>query len=735
MAHQAVARLLLGEAHGSLEIPALPELTAAATALAAGQRHKTLLPLASSPAELALVRHGDRVLVSCYTTATTPEVFVLHRPVPLRSLLDVCAHATREAARHDDDRTARTIAERLAERALATAVAEPEDDLSPIARTGGTHEAPRRGEALAFGWEARFHAGTSVKTARASRADVHALLFDGTLFCHLHGRRVLLAKGPIVLPVLRMLAAVRALLEARDAGRNANVRLRAGNFQIGLRGGRDGEVALTLGGEGGKSVTAGSLPIDEAVGPILKLASELVRSLVAADRSQTKNLRVKTLREEIRTIRRMLRAPRDRRSFVNDDPDRLRFGIPDELPVAPQPLPLRPASPSLRFGERWRIAVDGLDAMGTFLCGDRLVLSTSKHTVAISRDDGQVLWARPGEETTNLMAGTVLLRLFGDGRLELCDVGDGEPFAEARLAPRNGHAAHACVVGGGSVPPVAVLTEGPDRLVAIDLRTGEIRWRFVARHGGPMRMTKAGRILVVATGDGSVHAVDVATGEDAWCFTADTRFAATPTIVRDAVVALSNGGSDGPGAAYGIDLFSGRLRFRRPLAGAPSAVPLAASSLAFVATNSVEGAFVEALDVATGELRFRIADPGLGQGGAGMGLDDRLVVNAPGGKLCSIGLEDGQVTWSHRLADESADDVPRRLEPVLRAGALFVPAASVHVVRPADGALLAASLPCDLVPDLLRVDERGWVYVAEESGHVAAYAPVAHLTLIRGGGA
>ena len=36
-----------------------------------------------------------------------------------------------------------------------------------------------------------------------------------------------------------------------------------------------------------------------------------------------------------------------------------------------------------------------------------------------------------------------------------------------------------------------------------------------------------------------------------------------------------------------------------------------------------------------------------------------------------------------------------------------------------------------LYPILCRLDERGWVYIAEESGHVAAYAPVPHLSLVR----
>jgi len=75
-------------------------------------------------------------------------------------------------------------------------------------------------------------------------------------------------------------------------------------------------------------------------------------------------------------------------------------------------------------------------------------------------------------------------------------------------------------------------------------------------------------------------------------------------------------------------------------------------------------------------------------------------------------------------------DQPRRLEPVLRSGALFVPQHHVHVVRPRDGELLG-TLPTDLIPDLVRVDERCDVYVAEESGHLAAFAAAPRLTLVK----
>ena len=65
-------------------------------------------------------------------------------------------------------------------------------------------------------------------------------------------------------------------------------------------------------------------------------------------------------------------------------------------------------------------------------------------------------------------------------------------------------------------------------------------------------------------------------------------------------------------------------------------------------------------------------------------------------------------------------DQPRRLEPVLRNGALFVPQHQVHVVRPRDGEIIG-TVPSEFIPDLLRVDERCDVYIAEESGHLAAF--------------
>src|SRR5699024_4349347 len=81
--------MMLGpDADSSLALPPLTELTAALASLAAGSRRKALLPVADAPAELALLRRGDELMVSYYGTGSAPEVFLLDRSVNLETLLE-----------------------------------------------------------------------------------------------------------------------------------------------------------------------------------------------------------------------------------------------------------------------------------------------------------------------------------------------------------------------------------------------------------------------------------------------------------------------------------------------------------------------------------------------------------------------------------------------------------------------------------------------------------------------
>jgi outer membrane protein assembly factor BamB len=729
-ASSGVAHLLLGRKL-EIEIPALAELTAATVALAIGAKRKSLLPLATAAIEYALVRRGDSVLVSCYGTASAPVIYQLDRAIPLRLLLDTCAQAMLEMATQEVDPTARQIGIRVAERALATHILpDPEGPVAPINQRGGELDTPGEDVPLAFGYEAAIYPSSSSPQGRSARADVHALLFEGHLWAFVRGRRLSLVKGPIMLAVHRMVVAVRTLIDSWDSTRPTHVRLRAGGFQIAMRKSSHQLVSIELLSKGNGDLTATSLTIAEAALPILKLAGDLLRSLVSSDRGQSRNLRVRALRQEIRALRREIRSRRSADSFVNLDPDRLRIHNAAESGESKE-IPGASRLPSLQFDERWRVCLEGLDANSVFMCGDRLVIATQTHVVAVSRDDGKVLWARPGHAATTLMAGSVLIRLFADGEVELCNVADGEPYCSTHITPRIGGPPVGLMAGGDNLPPVAVLTEGSHRLVAIDVRTGEPRWRFASRSGTEFRMTKVGRVLLVTCGEEAIHALDMATGESVWRFAERGCFQLRPLVSHETVVAAAVRGRR-EGALFAIELYTGQPRWQRELSGPPSSNPCAAAHLALVSTAGDEASLC-AYSLRTGEPLWQTKDPGLGIGGAGMTIDETWIVNAPFGRLSALDVRSGEMRWSANLADALADEIPRRLEPVLRGGALFVPASSVHVVRPSDGEKLSASLPCDLVPDLMRVDERGWVYIAEESGYVAAYAPRPALTLIQGG--
>ena len=52
------------------------------------------------------------------------------------------------------------------------------------------------------------------------------------------------------------------------------------------------------------------------------------------------------------------------------------------------------------------------------------------------------------------------------------------------------------------------------------------------------------------------------------------------------------------------------------------------------------------------------------------------------------------------------------------------------ILRPRDGAVLGTIAPTEAIPDLLRVDERCDVFVAEESGHLVAFGALPRLSLV-----
>jgi outer membrane protein assembly factor BamB len=729
--------LLLGETHKTdrlCELPALPDLIAAVTALCSGARRKAILALSGAPAEFALVRRGERVLIDCYGTESAPEIFLREREIGLHELLAACVDAGRRSAQVHDGTTLGAALRELARRLSETEVRpDTHPRIAPASCSGGSLHSPGAKVPLAFGFSAEIAPGLDPAPESHAFADVHALLFHGALWAFAGEKRVALFEGPVMLAAQRMVAAVRALLDAWQADRNVHVRLRSAGFWIAVRRERKGPVSLTLSSGRGDALTWPALDVRQAALPILRLASDLIRKLIATDRRQCQNLRVGALRAEVRALRKIIRARERLESFENADPERLRLSEPGPEPErksAPQRRHLSALPSALRYSQRWSAEIDGLDASSLWLCGEQLVVATAKLTLALARGTGEVLWSLPTGGAVTMMAGRALLRLLPDGELSLHEVDDGSAYAHAQITPRSGSEGPALFAAGGALPPMAILSETRQHLCAIDLRTGQPRWRFRAHGHSGLSLARSGRVLLVTSGDGTLDALDLASGEVVWRFSDSVRFCLKPCMWRDVAIAVAGSPSGGTGAVYGIELYSGKLLWQRELPAAPSSDPRCAGDLLIAPFGRSQKARLLALDPRSGEPRWNQADPGLDNGAQALDLDGSLVVNAPSGRLVALDLGSGETRWTRALSNPLTDDVPRQLEPSLRQGALFVPSAQVHVLRPQDGTPLS-NVGCDLVPDWLRVDERGWFYVAEESGHICAYAVAPHLSLVK----
>lgn len=732
-------------ANDALELPPLTELLHALLDLADGSRAKALVPVVGLPLEVALVRRGGSALVSVYHTEASPSVLHVDRRVPLRALMDATSAALEEELHGGDDGES-AMHRRLLTRAGAAPIVSVADDGKVATRVrGGAVDDPGEERPLAFGFEAAIFPGPSAPGEAVSHADVHAMLFSGQLWAWVRGRRIPIYKGPVLLAVQRMIAACGGFATAWQEGRAGHVRLRTGSFTIAMRGDREegarpSRVSITLGSDEDGVVTVPQLEIPAAIRAVLRLGSEMLRALCAVDRSQTKNLRVRTLRSELRRISRSVRDVARAGSFTSADPDRLRMRLRPQASsagdVSAPDLPRGP-EPTHRLGwvSRWSVALPALDAEHSHIAGPLLIATTEDGLVAFDRETGDAVWQAPGRVALTLVSPLGVLTASETGEVIHRDLRSGDPLFTVRVDRKEGRAPSGWITDHPQVPPTALLCEGKGALTAIDLRTGELRWRFASGGPGALRVERAGRLVIVSGGDGAVSAIDVVTGRQVWRFADDVHVALAPAVSRDVVTIVSGEPGRSGAELCGLDLYSGALLYRRELSGSVEHAPIAADGMMLIAHKSGRTVALSAFDPASGEERWSRNDPGVAAGAGLLPIDGRLVCNAPNGKLTCVDLVTGSTRWQRVLSAAETDDVPRQLTPVLRAGALFVPSGTIHVLRPEDGASIGGrtegGLPSDLLPDMLRTDERGWMYVGEESGHVVALAPAPRLTLLR----
>lgn len=718
----------VGEAHA---LHVLAELAHAVANLRSGRRRRATVQLYAEQEvwELGIESDGDDALLSVFRSGPLPEVAVHERRVSLAELGRAVRSALAEAPLAG--------AARGAEAAIAAALraldAGPKLELPRLERQRvELQPRPTRGIAVWAKGELG-HGGAPVEALserKLERADLHALLVAGEAGFTIRGKSASLGTVHLFLLAERLLALSDDALEAWQQGRALFRRVELGPARISVQRGV-GDLPLSLSvqspASGPERLTFPELDPAALVQACVRFAKSLTDALIAADPSQARNLRLGALSSQCRALADRVEDALADDSLTNSAPESYRsFSVP---PRRSESKGRWEHGGKMRFVPRWVAAVPNIDLRGTFLCGDRLIVGSERETACIHRSHGTLLWRVPSLRAASVATPVGIARLSPDGRVSLLDLDDGQTRFTLNLKPRAGGGAAGAVVHTPGLPKLLVVAEGERTVTAVDLVSGEVRWRHTLRRPGTYRVRRAGKLLLVA-GDSVLVALDVASGEVVWRLRERLPFTGDVAVDHDSAFAIL--GSANAARLLMLDPWSGEVGWsaeidERPAAGQP---PLLTPSRVVVAVRDRRGAGLVAFERTSGTPAFS-KEPGLSAPTtAWLSVDRDLVGNGASGTLLCIDGESGEVRYSHVFPRHVDADQPRRLEPVLRSGALFVPQHQVHVVRPRDGEILG-TVPTDLIPDLLRVDERCDVYVAEESGHIAGFGVAAKLTLVR----
>jgi outer membrane protein assembly factor BamB len=753
------------ETHGAF---VLRDLALALVELSRRTHAKQTVRFYDEPWEMCVERFGASACISVYRAGPEPQVTAYDHAVPFDGVVGAVL-----------DAIDRLLTSAAAPGATGLELASAAQELRGMPVLRDTHPAavpepttllvePDHDAHLSFGAvftmrsghaESHQHAddlvgGSNAEIEPIERADLHALLFRGRVRAQVRGRVVDLGDCHPLLVAEQIIELARRAFDAYERGLAMHARGEAAGVLVGMRVATDGRLALTLGAAPAGIVGGGpaerrtlhtfpALGASDVLDAALAFGRALVRAILRHDRSQSSNLRLAPLRQSLREANESLREASQTDSKVNPTPEPYRAFVAalDETRAnAPSALP----AGRLRYAPRWRAVVPGIDLRATYLCGDRLIVSSATEMWALDRATGRSLWRTDIPRGASIITPNSVTRLAPDGSVRIYDVYSGEVSVCTRISPRTGGPLAGAAVNLPGLPRLIVVTEGAHYLVAIDLSSGEARWRWSwsaahagGRHGrGIARVKRAGRLAYFTCGDGALTALDVMTGAVVWRLRDRLRFHTPPAVTHDALFVVA-GGAHGIARLYRVDPYSGSVRWSTAIGEthAPCTVegaPIAGPQAVAVTLRHKGGLALAPFHGETGTPvagRMRVVGP---RSTSWLAVDDTFVGNAPNGELVAIDAASGDLRWRQVLGPSPLEaDVPRRLEPVLRCGALFVPHADVVVVRPRDGAVLGAISPTEAIPDLLRVDERCDVYIAEESGHILAFGALPRLSLVK----
>jgi outer membrane protein assembly factor BamB len=318
--------------------------------------------------------------------------------------------------------------------------------------------------------------------------------------------------------------------------------------------------------------------------------------------------------------------------------------------------------PAPPYRRAWTARLEGQGPLkGPAVSGGAVVLVGTGSVVALEAASGQIRWKADREEGPAgppAIAGDLVLYSSGqddDAALIARRIDGG---GEVWTLPIDG-----AVPGGIAVEEdraYAAIRTG--LVLAVDVRTGEVLWRF--RTAGNLGTTPAvaeGLVLVSAQGDGpgpsTFHAIDSATGEEAWRFALPGPARALGTSPSAGQGLAAAGLSDGQ--VHAFDLGTGVERWaERPLPDVgtgpfdPAAIPAAPDA---ATVGDAAGLYFSGL------ARVVRLDPRSGQARWTYQLSDLLLRSSPSltgpyvlfgdasGLAAAIDARSGRLVWKQDL--------------------------------------------------------------------------------------
>lgn len=719
-----------GEARG---LALLAELAHALSSLERGRTRRATAQLCSQGDiwELGLESDADDVLLSVYRSGPCPEVTVHERRASQRALKEAVLLALDKSLDSPVPTGQRSVLE-----AARAALSRPASAKALPRGLVSDRVVVHAGRELEFRATCRFRVGDSQRSleSQVERADLHGLLLPGDFQLSRGRRSIQLARVQLFLLSERLLWLAEDALDSWQAARPLFRRVEVEGVRLGVRRGPgDARLALTVATASAtterRTLTLDELDATDFVEGVAHFAEALGDRFRTHDSAQRSNLRLSVLLESARILRERLAEIRLDDGITNAERESYKsYGLP---PVESAERGIWSRGGNMRFTARWLAAVPNIDLRSTFLYSGTLIVGAAREVAALDPKSGSVLWRIQSDRAATVATPSGIARIHADGRLRIHDLASGEVKSVTTLLPRAGGGAAGALVNTPGLARLLLVAEGDRAITAVDLASGEVRWRYRVGRPANFRLRRAGRLVLVSGGDSALTALDVTTGEVVWRVRDRLPFSGDIAVVGDSAFALS---SSAVGAArlHHLDLWSGESRWTAHLDDQPSfgQMPLVTREHVTVVVRDRSGLGAATFERGSGRVAWD-HEPGLFTSATAFAaLDDALIANSASGSVLCLEARSGEVRYSHVFSRQVDGDQPRRLEPVLRAGALFVPQHQVRVLRPADGEIIG-ELPADLIPDLLRVDENCGVIVAEESGHLAAYGASPQLRLVR----